>query len=168
MLYIGIDAGVDGAVGAVDKNGTFHALADLPVTTVGKFKFVDGMRLLGILRDFIGTSEARLYIEAATAMIPGSGIVAAAQIGRSLGGIVAVAQIKGHPFELVAPSHWKKTFNLQTPKGTKLSDSQKKALSLDLGRQRFPTAELELVKHHNRAEALLLADFGRRSNQGVL
>lgn len=165
MIYIGIDCGVEGAVGAVDKDGNFHALADLPVTPVGKFKFVDGLRLLGILRDFVGTSNARIYVEAATAMVPGTGKTAAAQMGRSLGGIVATVQIKGHAFELVAPSSWKGTFNLQTPRGSKESDREKKERSLGFARQRFPSAELDLVKHHNRAEALLLADYGRRMNQ---
>lgn len=166
MLYIGIDCGTTGAVGAVDKNGTFSGLADLPITTIGKFKFVDGLRLLGILRDFVGAGEARIYIESAAAMIPGTGKVAAAQMGRNLGGIVSVVQVKGHPFELVAPHHWKAAFNL-SQKG-KVPDTVKKALSLDLARTRFPAAELDLVKHHNRAEALLLADFGRRMNQGGL
>ena len=48
---------------------------------------------------------------------------------------------------------WKRTMGL---------DSQK-AGSLDKARLLFPTADIERKKDHGRAEALLLAEYGRRT-----
>ncbi len=55
----------------------------------------------------------------------------------------------------VTPGDWKKAMAL------KAGDDAKERARLRAISQ-FPKAELHLVKHHNRAEALLLADFGRR------
>jgi hypothetical protein len=63
----------------------------------------------------------------------------------------------GLSFELVRPAKWKKTMGLTDEKGM----ARAKAV------QMFPNVGhlLSRVKDHNRAEALLLAEYGCRQHQ---
>jgi crossover junction endodeoxyribonuclease RuvC len=174
MLYIGIDTGVTGAVAAVNREGTYIGVQDLPIVQHGTAKFIDAFALLNILNEWQATARdtahglcppCRVYIESATAMGGAKmGVSAIAQVGRSLGCAVATVTIFGQPFEMVAPVVWKRRMSILAPKGS--TDKQKKEIALSKARGMFPGAELELQKHHNRAEALLLADYGRLWNQG--
>lgn len=168
MLYIGLDIGCEGAIGVVDQEGSYVSVTDMPMTSFGKFKFIDGMELLVVLRAIVGAGKGRVYIEAPSAMIPGGGIIAASQIGRMLGGAVATVAIKGLPYELLSSQKWKTALGIAFTRGEKPTDREKKERSLNMARSRYPAAELSLQKHHNRAEALLIAEYGRRFNSGVV
>ncbi|MGH2928174.1 MAG: hypothetical protein ACRDL8_08225 [Solirubrobacteraceae bacterium] len=63
------------------------------------------------------------------------------------------------PLELVTAATWKRALGLGPDKHA----------ALHKARLLFPTAELGLAKHHNRAEALLIAHWALRrpSTQGV-
>jgi hypothetical protein len=54
----------------------------------------------------------------------------------------------GIPYETVAPQTWKKAFGL--------IGAEKKA-SVAVAKQRFPSASLDRVKDHNRADAILMS-----------
>lgn len=64
----------------------------------------------------------------------------------------------GVPFITVRPQEWQKGL---VPKKMKSSDKP----SLTVARQLFPQADLKLQKHHGRADALLIADWLRRSGR---
>ena len=68
-------------------------------------------------------------------------------------GILAALNI---PVELVSPQRWKK--EIMADQGKDKSAARFKAMAL------FPSLadQLKLVKHDGRAEALLLAEYGRR------
>jgi hypothetical protein len=161
MLYIGIDVGVTGAVAALAADGSYVELKDLPLTHYGKFKWTDGMELLSILRQMrlgpAGLLPARAFVEFVAPM-PKLGTVSSAAMGRTFGSVVATVQIAGLSLELVSPQKWKKALNCTSEKAT----------TLGLARSRWPEAELHLEKHHNRAEALLIAEYGRRFNTGAI
>jgi hypothetical protein len=55
------------------------------------------------------------------------------------------------PIHPVQPRVWKAHYGLKSDK----------AASLTTARALYPSAPLNLAKHHNRAEAVLLAHYGR-------
>ena len=74
-----------------------------------------------------------------------------------MGSILAACQRINAPLLLITAAVWKRAMGL----------SQDKAASLDKARLLFPDASLDRKKDHNRAEALLIAEYGRRHLAGV-
>ncbi len=156
MHSIGIDPGLTGAV-AVLPEGLF---LDTPTTAIkaGKSKQVYLVaRMVAYLQAY--RRDAHVYIEDVHAM-PGNGAVPSFSFGRGFGlweGIVAALSI---PYTLVAPVTWKKSLmaGMSKDKGA----SRLRAMQL------FPNLadQLQLVKHHGRADALLIAEHGRRQQGG--
>ena len=82
--------------------------------------------------------------------MPKQGIASSGKFMRAAGAIEATAALTGSPMILVTPQRWKRHHGL--------IGTEKKA-SLELARQRWPDAPLKLVKHHGRADALLMAQW---------
>jgi hypothetical protein len=169
VITLGIDPGVTGAVAAVQLTNTTSALLgvrELPIISHGKLKWIDGCELLTVLRDLTGSGnrdDMRAYVEHTHAM-PKMGVVAASSKGLTLGSVLAALQIAGISVELVSPQVWKRALGLISPGA---SDRERKAAAMSRARLMFPSAELDRVKDHNRAEALLLAAYGVRFAGGA-
>ena len=150
MVYLGIDPGLlSGAWGAVDHNGAFIGCGDIPHSN-GRVQ----PRMLKIaLQEAIakGRDGCEIIIEQVGCM-PGQGITSTSKFMRATGCIEAVASLLLYPVTFVTPQCWKKHYSLiKAPK----------AASLAMARATWPTAPLNLAKHHGRAEALLMAAYGR-------
>jgi len=74
--------------------------------------------------------------------------------------IEGVLSARHYPHTLVSPSIWKKAMGLQAPKGQKPGEAAAKQAARSRAIRYYPEAPLALVKHHNRAEALLIAHYG--------
>jgi len=159
-LVVGIDPGLDGAVAALTADGTPVGVRDTPTIQV---------RPKSSTREYLPAE-----MKATLARLAGDGVhvgieaVSAAPIqgrrqgtssmfsfGRGLGlweGIVAGMAL---PSSMVRPADWKRTAGI--PAGSKKEASIPRAGAL------FPSmaAHLTLVKHHNRADALLIAHHVR-------
>lgn len=174
MITFGIDVGVTGAIAAITDQGELRAVFDLPVMSWGKTKWIDGVRLLGLIRAAKGTESARAFVELVHAMPAkkggegeqeeegkkfGGGTVAAMKKGLCLGSILVVLQFASVPSELVTPSSWKRALGLINPGAT---DTEKKHAGRCRAQMLFPKAPLDRQKDHNRAEALLIAHYGLR------
>ena len=81
---------------------------------------------------------------------PGQGMSSTGKFLRACGAIETVVDLLLYPYEIVTPQAWKKHHGL--------IGTDKKA-SLALARTMWPTAPLKLVKHHGRADALLMAGY---------
>jgi crossover junction endodeoxyribonuclease RuvC len=84
---------------------------------------------------------------------PGQGISSSGKFMRAFGAIEAVAALLSDRVEMVLPQAWKKAIGVT-------ADKEK---SLVMARSLFPDAMLTLKKHHGRAEALLIAEYARRT-----
>ena len=178
MIYIGIDPGLNGGVGVIFNReledtvisvGSFDeyigrgcALTtvhvwDTPTTIVtkaGKNKrrpLVGAMALL--LKPFANRKDVLAVLEDVHAM-PQQGVSSTFTFGEGKGiweGILGAFDI---PFDLVSPQAWKKEMGLDKDKNA----SRAKAVQL------FPnlTEQLARVKDDGRAEAILMAEYGRR------
>ena len=156
MVFLGVDPGLSGAIAALDAEGSLIALADLPVIRDLSLAWIDGGKLHSLLSEAIAGRSCRATVERVSSM-PGQGVASSFQFGVGFGSILSVLQVLEIPVELVTPGVWKRSCGL----------GKDKRAALDKARLLFPSAELSLAKHHGRAEALLLADFGRRVNLGL-
>ncbi len=165
MIVIGIDPGLTGAVAVMDHNGT-RAVFDLPTMPVPgagpkalvKNK-IDGRALCQLLLKHCPASEGkpRVFLEKVSTMGGANNAVQTqGSLMRSLGAIESVIECLNYPMEQVAPQSWKKQFGIGSDK----------AKALDTARKLHPEAlaDLKRMKDHNRAEAVLLAHFGRMEN----
>jgi crossover junction endodeoxyribonuclease RuvC len=161
MTYIGIDPGLTGAVAALSDAGRVLALADTPTLVVKsgdkerrQYQLPEMVKL--VLPFAHERDDACAALEAVNAF-PGQGVTSMFRLGYGLGiweGIVSALAI---PVEKVQPALWKRTM---------LSGMGKeKFAALVKAQQLFPTANLYHKRHEGRAEALLIAEWLRRTRR---
>ena len=173
MILIGIDPGLTGAMAVITERGQIVSVYDTPVLAMGgkggNRHVYDLPAMLSILRLYCSPGmEAHAAIEKLHGIpiksrrkpddqsdIPGMGSTTSFAMGLGYGvwlmGLVAA----GIKYTEVPPPTWRKAMLYGLPKGK------------DTGRLRaqqlFPGADLKFKKHHGRADALLLAEYLRRS-----
>ena len=152
MLILGIDPGATGAAALVNQStGNCIAMRDLCASAQ--------MNAFNLRELRYENHEVVAVLEKAQPM-PRQGVVSVFGYGKTCGiieGILASLKIRIH---FVAPGKWKRDLGL-----ARLKDEPQpayKGRSLDMARRLFPDQELHLQKHHNRAEALLIAEWARR------
>ena len=134
-MFIGIDPGKTGAFAVIDNDGKFVEVVD----------FDEALPRLKLLAPSIQFG----YLEEVHAM-PKQGVSSTFSFGTNYGWWRGVLQALEIPFKTVRPQDWQKGV---VPKKGGLTDKP----GLDIARQMFPGAPLSLKKHHNRADAILLA-----------
>lgn len=149
-VFIGIDPGADGALAWLTAHGEIVQVRDMPAH-------------MEEVRDWLVTPcpvPLFVVIEAQQAM-PGQGVTSMFSLGQRYGlltGLLVGLQI---PHQAVRPQAWMKAMGIP-PKADKKAHVER-ALSL------FPTAEVKGPRggmKDGRADALLLAEFGRRTHGG--
>jgi hypothetical protein len=156
VITIGIDPGLTGALAFIDSRGSV-VIEDIPTIELpgnGLVKRkVDGLALARLVRTHCPASENALVVCEAVRTMGGKNNAVQTQgsLMRTLGAIEAVFEVLRFPWAIVEPQAWKRHYGLKTTKGE----------SLTTARTLYPTAPLKLAKHHNRAEALLIAHYGR-------
>lgn len=169
MIFIGIDAGLTGSIGAIYPDGRVSVI-DVPTKPSGRegVRVIDGLQLAYALRDLVSPKEVcAAWIEE---IIPrpvgnekdgkraGNSMQSQASLMRSVGAIEASCAILRIPLKTVYPQVWKRALHLL---------KKPKEESVKLAVQLYPTLRdsLALKKHHNRAESILIAEYGRRRMQ---
>jgi crossover junction endodeoxyribonuclease RuvC len=141
------------------KISRFHreSLYDVPTLTLktsrGTKQEYDVPGLVGLLAPYTG-SQTHVLIEEAQAM-PGQGVRSTWTTGYGYGlwlGVLATLRL---PHTRIRPVVWKKALGL----GKDKEQARLRAMQL------FPAADLRRKKDHGRAEALLLAWYGRQACQ---
>ncbi len=148
---IGVDPGLSGAIAFMEGEDCTQVW-DMPISRKlrGKGNEVNAFLLADILREAEGGTA---YVEAVSAM-PGQGVSSMFSLGRSAGVIAGILAALNIRTEYVSPQAWKKHQGLI---------KKDKDASRTLAIQRWPEMreELKLKKHHGRADAMLIADYGR-------
>jgi crossover junction endodeoxyribonuclease RuvC len=156
MIHFGVDVGVTGAIACLDDDAQLMALADLETTRYGKFAWTEPMSTIRFINEHRDGRPARAWVEYVAPM-PKLGVVSSAGMGRTHGSVLAALQIAGIPFEMVSPQSWKRRLNVTSNKDS----------TLDMARVKFPGVDhFDRKKDHNRAEAALIAYFGRMTWTG--
>ena len=163
MRIVGIDPGISGAIGVLGENCSLVEVFDMPTVLTNKSsnrQMVNAYELAKRLRTHVVNAPAGMVavIENVQAMpsIPGvngerrgMGSASAFAFGKSYGIIVGALAALGVSLELVTPTRWKSHFQL----------TRDKDQARELAQRLWPQAELGLKRHHNRAEALLVARY---------
>ncbi len=147
-VYVGIDPGATGAMAVID---------DL-LDTVSIHDFDDGRTLIA-LKNL--PKSSRIVLEKVSAM-PKQGVASTFKFGANFGTWIGRLEALGLSFDFVTPQKWQKEVYDSAPR----KGVDKKRLSLDRARRLFPRAAgyLTRKKDHNRADALLMAEYCRRKN----
>jgi len=148
---IGIDPGITGAIAFINGNG--YLVEDLPVMANGKgtakIKNCINPAALAELIKLNSDVGEQIYLERVSSM-PGQGVASMFSMGDTFGSIRAVCAVLNRSLVIITPQEWKKYYKLGKDKEL----ARAKAIQL------FPDAPLSRKKDHNRAEALLIANYG--------
>lgn len=146
MVYIGIDPGIKGAIAFVQSDPPDYAVQPMP-----SYSDQDKLRkTFEIVGDLIKHgSHFKVVIEKAGMRPNQSGTITTLVNYGILLGICIAYQI---PYEEISSMKWKKYFNL----------SKDKALSIKKAKELFPLLAETIGKSDGMAEALLIAEYGRR------
>lgn len=175
MKYIGIDPGLNGAVAVIDEDvigqpglGYMVEVNDTPTMKVesngkvrNKYNTAAMADLLSYIYESKNMSEryVTVTLESVHAM-PKQGVSSSFTFGEGLGIWKGIIAARGFSLELPSPQRWKKA--MLTDMGKDKDASRLKAIQL------FPSmaSQLGRKKDDGRAEALLLAEYGRRLRKG--
>lgn len=156
-FIIGVDPGNSGAIAVMTNKGRLVNIIDMPTVEVkiGKSikRRVSPEILAHELNRFRGR-EVQGWVELVTAM-PGQGVSSMFAFGESFGIVKGVMAACGIGIFTVSASKWKKSMDLNAAK----DGSRVKAMQL------WPECSKMFVraKDDGRAEACLIAEYGRRS-----
>ena len=153
MKIAGIDPGQSGAVAVIEDGAVF--LYDTPVECVRKGNYAKAKYLPSAMADiFRNENIDHIFIESVGSR-PGQGVASMFGFGKGYGlwiGIIAALEI---PYTLVTPQAWKKAIM----QGISDKDAARgKAMQLYPAKSK----ELSRKKDIGRADALLIAEYGRR------
>ena len=151
MIYIGIDPGKNGGIAKINTDTGF-----VKTVTFSEESLIS--ELEGYF--MFDKSHLRCVLEKVNAM-PGQGVVSMFNFGQNYGFIQGVLKAYGIPYELVTPQKWKKEFSCTSDKNT----------SIEVCKRLFPNVNLKATErckkdHDGMAEALLIAEYGRRHYNG--
>lgn len=166
-VYIGIDPGVNGA-GALITGGAII------------IKDFNDLNMLTLLKQY-AYDQWRFKILATVERVsasPQMGVTSAFTFGQNFGSWIGYLTALDIPFTFVSPLTWQKEMlkgqprltKVVTRKGVKKEMTDTKTMSLNVARQLFPVVShlLTRKKDSDRADALLIAEFCRRKDKGVL
>lgn len=151
MIHIGIDPGLSGAIAVLFASGE-PELRDMPVMGEGRSAQINAAELADLLREWTCGRPAQATIERAHAM-PRQGVGSTFAYGRAFGAIEGVCAAVGISVVHVSASVWKRALGIPADKDAARARAVLRMPQL--------VEHLRLKKHHGRAEALLLALYGR-------
>ena len=154
--FVGIDPGLSGAIAVLDGDGQIVWVEDMP--TEPKFGIVRNKKrqvaapVVFALLALAGTGYAMVERQSAR---PGQGVVSIFSLGDTFGVLRTACAVRFPFVRYPTPQTWRKEFGLMGGGG--------KGTHLDLARTMWPTYNgLTRKKDHDRADALLLAEYCRR------
>jgi crossover junction endodeoxyribonuclease RuvC len=154
MRIIGIDPGKEGAIALIDGHHLMHVF-DMPLLKLKKGTKVCGHTLHAHLAELLHPyPPIDLALIENVHATPQMGVTSAFDFGRSFAMAEMAIISRGIRLEYVQPQTWKKALGLNADKSS----------SLALARAKWPDGDsFKLKKHEGRAEAALIAEYGRRS-----
>ena len=163
MIIIGIDPGLTGAVARIRQTGDPLVLTyqvwDAPTGKDGKHTVLLGREMKKILYEAsclpqVGTIDVIVFIEKVHSM-PKQCVASSFNFGQGYGLWLGLIVGLGLPYEQVTPQRWQK----ETLAGMQGGKDASRIRAQEL----FPDAHLSRKKDHGRADALLIAEYGRRT-----
>lgn len=151
MFVLGCDPGVEGALVLIDDRALqVIDFLDMPTVPHASFHMVDGFAL----SRWLGQISFDVAIIELVGAMPEWGKPACMNFGRLAGGAETLLLTTGRALVHATPVAWKRRAGL-------LKKPKDASLAVARARLAWPEGTLYLAKHHGRAEAALIALFGR-------
>jgi crossover junction endodeoxyribonuclease RuvC len=151
MIVCGIDPGVSGAVAVIDTNIGLADVVDLPQGPYGldPVAFAEQLDAWGVRSVTLEDNRA----------MGSNGSLANFSMGRAVGLIIASVLLTSRPLHRVKPQEWQRSVGV-----TSIKAAERKEAHRQRARELFPECEAQLKRKadHNRADALLIAEYARR------
>jgi hypothetical protein len=162
-VYLGIDPGKTGYMATLDY--CFLQVTLEPIPRIGR-----GYDLVALERYMTGIKPGTRCVIEHQQAFPGMGSATMFSLGYGYGALLAMLTAHGIAFEAVKPNAWKRALGISAPPGLKGAARKRelKARSIAMAQRLFPTVSLLptsrcRVASHDMAEALLLAEYARRT-----
>ena len=149
MITVAIDPGLSGAIGIL-LDGKYVTVEDMPIVSKGSGSVkseVDTSGLIKLLKTNISSDDVIVAAVERVNAMPGQGVSSVFSLGDSFGCARSALASCGYEMVYVSPVTWKKHFKLTSDK------EMCRAAAVRM----FPEAPLNLKKHADRAESLLMA-----------
>jgi len=164
LNIIGLDPGVTGAIARLYEpvgGGLVAQVWDTPTGKDGKRTIFLPAEMRALLADAVGDKVTTVFIESVHSM-PKQGVSSSFGFGVGYGMWIGLVAGLGLPYELVTPQRWQSVMMAGLPKEP--DKKKRKDASRARAQQLFPSlvSQLNRVKDDGRAEALLIASYGRR------
>lgn len=160
-MFIGVDAGLDGAAVAIDDRGKIIFQHVMP--TLGKEK--RQLSLVGLHAIFRSFAECLIPIDSCclefVASRPGMGAPSVFKFGRTYGATEALLIANSIPYTLVTPKVWTREMH-QGIEGDEPKAKSKIAISRLFPEVNLLATERSRVAHDGLIDALLIAEYARR------
>lgn len=154
-VIIGVDPGVNGAIAVISSNGSAISTVDMPSTAEGSGskQQCNAYLLANVISAICKEHNVLLVVLEHVTAMPKQGVTSSFNFGMNYGIVKGVIGAFKLPVRLVRPSIWKKHYAI----GRDKEIARQKAIS------RWPSMADRLRRKldSDRAEALLIADFGR-------
>jgi len=158
-LYCGIDPGQDGAFAALDEDGQVVGLFGFD--KLSERDLFDGLMSWMSADDSAESKPMWCMLERVGAR-PLQGVASSFKFGMSYGFVRCALFAAAIPFDEVTPAKWQE--KMRCPKGEK---KDKKKINRERAQQLFPDVYMTLSGEHAVADALLIAEYGRRLRLGL-
>ena len=160
-MYIGIDPGLSGYIAILDNDGKLLKSEPIPLIKGSGKSTIDLYSLIGFLSKY---RKAKLAVLEKVHAFPGQGVTSMFRFGYAFGAIETAIVAAGIPYILVTPQAWKKVMLAGENKDDKSS-------SVRVVNRMWPDVDLKRTPRcktpdHNFAEAILLAEYGRKWDKG--
>ena len=152
---VGIDPGVDGAIALVqDKKPP--EVWDLEAASIGTVRQLVPQMIVDMLAAW---GEVDLVVVEDNRALGSNGSLANWSMGVSMGIVFGVCAAMNRPILRVKPKEWQAELGLSQVKHVDRKNAHRQR-----AREMWPSLDdsLKLVKHHDRADALMIAEYGRR------
>ncbi len=157
-VIVGIDLGVSGALSAIDSRGG-SVIHDLPIVEDDQGKRLDAPSFIRLMRTLIPATEAGFVITEPVHVMRVAGRAMSHSTETTLVGlrfaVQAACDIARLRLHFVSPQSWKAHYGIKADK----TGSVARQIAASLYPDR--AEELKRVRDHNRAEALLIAHYGK-------
>lgn len=161
MNFIGIDVGITGAVAIIKAHSDQKDVINIYDN--------NDIEMISALAEVI-SEQCMATIEKVQAF-PGQGVSSMFKFGEAYGKMQGFLIMANIPFQFVTPTTWQKEMfdakEIIYIKKNGLKKKDTKTMSLDLARRLFPCIAKEKLsrkKDHNRADALLIAEYTKRTH----
>jgi crossover junction endodeoxyribonuclease RuvC len=159
-FFMGIDPGATGAAAFINEEGVFLCFLDYPGSAAGLVAELSD--LLPAIPLDLNQNQIVLAVLEEVHPMPKQGISSTGKFMRNLGQWEGVLAAKKIPYEMITPQRWRRVLDSSVPKKPTKDDLRAYAI------KRWPAAaeSLNRVKDHNRAEALIMAEYARLKHLG--